>query len=157
MRKAVFPGTFDPFTMGHLSVIKQASKLFDEVTILFAINSNKTRMIEQEKMMKAVRKAIKRYGLKNVKVDSCGGLVVSYCERNQIDYIVRGLRNQSDFAYEEEIATTNALINSDIETIYFHTKETGISSSLVRTLFNAQRDISYYVPSEVHTLMKSYD
>ena len=158
MAKAVFAGTFDPFTYGHLSIVKQAASIFDEVTVLLACNPSKSPAFNKEKMMKAIRQCLKHRGLTNVKVNRYNGLVIDYCGEVGADYLIRGLRSKtSDFSYEEEIAQFNSKINPDIKTIYFRAEDSSLSSSLVRTLYFAGRCIDSFVPKEIDEIIKSLE
>lgn len=145
MMKAAYAGSFDPFTNGHLYIYKQAVQLFgfSNVTILLANNPSKKRYTNID-TMRDILKA--RVGLN---VDICDGLVADYCMENDIDYLVRGLRNTSDYMYEEEVAKINSEINPELKTIYFRAKDDVISSTMVRLLNEQGKDISKYVPEGV--------
>lgn len=134
MKIGVFAGTFDPFTLGHYSVVMKAIDLFDEIHIVLANNPDKTCMFNQE-----IRKKICQYTFKDepkIRVVVYDGLIIDYCKEVGSSYMIRGIRGSSDFGYENMICHANKLVNSDIETVYFMTdsKYIGISSSIVREL-----------------------
>lgn len=153
---AVYAGTFDPFTNGHLDIILKAAKLFDHITVLFANNESKKRKFDFEPMMHAVGNTLPIHGVYSDKVciDYTDGFVADYCAKENSNFLIRGLRNNMDFMYEENIAKINLEINPKIETIYFRANNEVISSSMVKMLFDAGKDISPYVPVEVRMLMK---
>lgn len=155
MKKAIYPGSFDPFTNGHLDMVRKASKLFDEVHILVAYNSNKTRHFDSSVMRNAIEECMRDEGLANCKVVVTSGLVAKYALENNIWYIVRGIRGGIDYFYEESIAEANKLINPDIECVYLRAENTGISSSVVREINNHREDITKLVPSAIARIIKS--
>ena len=118
MKKAVFPGSFDPITLGHEDVITRAIPLFDEITIAIGINSNKKYMFSLEQRIKFIEECFQEYD--NVKVVAYKGLTVDFCKTHAIDYIIRGLRNPADFEFEKSIAHTNRDL-APIETIFLLT------------------------------------
>ena len=152
--RALYAGSFDPFTLGHLSIVKEASLLFDEVFVCIASNSDKQRFCNVLEMQKAIEATLKREGLKNVQVVACNGLVADYCKKHLIDYLIRGLRNTSDYLYEENIAKINYEINPNLTTIYFRAKDDVVSSSLVRELIKYKKSVAKYVSPEIHELLK---
>ena len=115
MKKAIVTGSFDPVTVGHLSLIRRASEMFDEVYVVIFINPEKTYMFSAEKRKELLKKACER--LENVTVDYDDGYVVDYCARHGIKYIVRGLRRPDHAEYELNMAKTNRSLNPDVETI----------------------------------------
>ena len=155
MSKCVFAGSFDPFTNGHLAIVKKASIIFEEVIVLVSVNSNKKRHFSKDKMVNAINKTLKEEGLTNCKAVFYEGLVAAYCEANDIKFMVRGLRNSMDFEYETNIMLVNKEINPNIETIYFPTEMAAVSSSMVRELLNVgvNIDISKYVPKSVEEMI----
>lgn len=154
MRKAMFCGSFDPFTIGHFDLVKRASKMFDELHIVIVVNANKKRHYDSNWMAYAIQKTVEDENIFNVKVVSFDGLVAKYAKDNQIDYSIRGLRNSMDYNYEENIAEVNKLINDNLEQIYLRTSNAAISSSMVRELFSYGEDVSKFVPNEILKVMK---
>ena len=152
---AIYPGSFDPFTNGHLDMVIKGARLFDEVHILVGINANKKRMYDADKMKSAIEKTLEINKIDNCKVILYDGLVAEYTDKNNIGYMIRGLRNNMDYNYEENIAEVNKLINPDMEYVYFRAENVAVSSSMVKELYSYQRDISKYVPEMILAYMKS--
>ena len=148
-RKAIYPGSFDPFTNGHLDIVKKASDLFDEVYIVIGVNAKKHRTYDSDKMKQAIEMTISEHELPNVTVEVYEGLVAEYAKDKGIQYMIRGLRNNMDYNYEENIASVNKLIYPEIEYVYFRAENVAISSSMVRELRSFGRDVSIYIPSPV--------
>jgi pantetheine-phosphate adenylyltransferase len=146
MKKAVFPGSFDPITLGHEDVISRAIPLFDEIYIAIGINSNKKYMFSLDQRKKFIEECFQEY--KNVKVITYKGLTVDLCKKHDIDYIIRGLRNPADFEFEKAIAHTNRDL-APIETVFLLTaaKTSYISSSIVREVLINGGDVSSLVPN----------
>ncbi len=153
---AIYPGTFDPFTNGHLDIVKKAAKIFNEVNVVIGINTNKKRTYDINEMRQAVEETLVECGLDNCKVIIYNGLIGQYTQDNSIDYMVRGLRNNMDYFYEENIAEVNKLINPDIEYVYFRADNVALSSSMVKDLNGYGQDVSKYVPESVFRVMKQY-
>lgn len=149
MKKAVFAGTFDPITLGHLTVIKKASRFFDELIVLIANNPAKQFKYSVEERLNFIKESTKDF--KNVTVDYTDGLTVDYAKAHDAKYLVRGVRNNKDFGYESELYHVNKILNPEIETIFFVAEETeiDISSSKVRELINSGADLSKMVPNEI--------
>ena len=147
IKKALYAGSFDPFTNGHLSIVEKAAELFDEVIVGIAANSNKKRSSDIYDMKDAIREQLKHYN--NVSVVIIDSLVADYCKKKDICYLVRGLRNTSDYLYEENIAKINNEINPNLRTIYFRADNDVISSSMVRELREYDKDISKFIPEEI--------
>ena len=155
MRKiAIYPGSFDPFTNGHLDIVIKGAKLFDEVHILIGVNATKKRNYDSEKMRKAIEETLAEQKLSNCKVFVHDGLVAEYTKEHQIRYMIRGLRNNIDYNYEENIAEINKLINPDLEYVYFRAENVAVSSSMVNELNGYQKDVSKFVPKPVWELMR---
>jgi len=148
VKKAVCPGSFDPITNGHLDVIERASGLFDQVVIAVLVNSSKSGLFNIEERLEQIKDSVKH--LKNVTVDKWSGLLVDYCESNQINAIVKGLRAVSDFDYELQMAQLNLQLKG-IDTFLMATKPTYsfLSSSLVREIARYGGDVSSLVPPRV--------
>lgn len=154
MSKAAYFGSFDPFHNGHLDIIKKASKVFDEVFIVIGFNSNKKRKYDHDNMKNVISEVLRTHSLNNCHVDVCFGLAIHYCEEHDISFMIRGLRNNMDYNYEENIALVNKQINPHIETVYFRADKNSISSSVIREFFFYNEDVSSYVPKPVLEHMK---
>lgn len=152
-RTAIYPGSFDPFTNGHLDIVKKAAALFDEVYIVIGINANKQRAFDIEKMKSAIEETLIRLNLKNVRVAIFEGLIAEYAKTNGIKYMIRGLRNNMDYNYEENIAEVNKLINPEMEYVYFRADNVAVSSSMVKELHSYGQDVSKYLPKAVYDII----
>ncbi|CAI8413373.1 MAG: Phosphopantetheine adenylyltransferase [Flavobacterium sp. SCGC AAA160-P02] len=148
MKKAVFPGSFDPITLGHKDVITRAIPLFDEIIIAIGINADKKYMFSLEERKKFISECFEEYD--KVTVMSYEGLTVDFCKKNSIDYIIRGLRNPADFEFEKAIALTNRDL-APVETVFLLTsaKTSYISSSIVRDVLRNGGNVTSLVPSSV--------
>ena len=152
--KAIYPGSFDPFTNGHLDIVKKSAELFGEVYVVIGVNANKRRSFDPAKMTKAIEATVQSLGLTNVKVAAYEGLVAEYAKTNGIKYMIRGLRNNMDYNYEENIAEVNKLINPEMEYVYFRAENVAVSSSMVKELNYYGQDVSAYLPEPVMEIMK---
>ncbi|MFC5196303.1 MULTISPECIES: pantetheine-phosphate adenylyltransferase [Bizionia] len=148
MKKAVFPGSFDPLTLGHYDIIKRAIKLFDEVIVAIGVNADKKYMFSLEERMRFIEESFA--GEPKVKVVSYEGLTVDFCLKNNVQFILRGLRNPGDFEFEKAIAHTNRDL-APIETVFLLTaaNTSYISSSIVRDVIRNQGDYTKLVPISV--------
>jgi pantetheine-phosphate adenylyltransferase len=148
-RIALFPGTFDPITIGHLNLIERAMHLFDEIVIGIGNNTNKSTLFTLEQREGWINEIFRNQP--KIKVQAYEGLTVNFCEDINAHYILRGLRNMSDFDYEKNIAQMNKLVKPTIETIFLMCDPayTPISSSVVRDLIRNGGDAAAYVPKEV--------
>ncbi len=153
MAKAVYPGTFDPFSNGHLDIVKRASLIFDEVHILVGNNLKKSPTFTAEERVFMIKSVVKN--LSNVKVVASNELVVQYAKRNNIKVIVRGLRNYQDYESEFSLAQFNKDIDSSIETLLMmpSAKNQFISSSAIKEFVAYNIDITPYVPKEIAPLV----
>ena len=149
MNIAIYPGSFDPITNGHLDMIIRSSKLFDKVIVLIANNPNKVCRFSLTSRVRMIKEATK--DISNVEVDSFDGLTVNYAKEYNAKAIIRGLRVVSDFEYEWSYAAANEFINKDIEMVFLmaHKELTFISSSTIDELYRSGVDISSLVPSIV--------
>ncbi len=149
IRKAIFAGSFDPITNGHLDIISRASKLFDELQIGVLINPNKKGLFNLEERVKLIELCTEH--LDNVKIISFEGLLVNYCSENGISTLVRGVRSEDDVNYELQMAHMNKELNPDIETIFLPTnkKYSFVSSSLIKEVLSFGADVTNFVPVEV--------
>ena len=145
MKTAIFPGSFDPITLGHQDIIEKSLNLFDNVIIGIGQNSEKKYMFSAEKRKKFVENTFQ--SINNIEVKIYDGLTVNFCKKNNANYIIRGLRNVSDFEFEKTIALTNRRL-SGIETVFFLTsaKNSFISSGIVRDLISNNGDFSLLIP-----------
>ncbi len=148
MKKAVFPGSFDPITLGHVDIISRSLPLFDEIIIAIGINAKKKYMFSIDERKKFIQNAF--FAEQKIIVETYSGLTVNYCKEIKADFIVRGLRNPADFEFEKAIAQTNRKL-SGIETVFLLTSaETSyISSSIVRDIVKNGGDATSLVPTSV--------
>lgn len=153
MRAGFYAGSFDPFTNGHLHVVRTASSLFDKLVIGIGINSQKERRYDAIKMKDAIEQVLKSYNINNAEVITFDGLSVTASKENNCNFLVRGIRDDMDYYYEENIAQINEEI-SGLDTIYVRAGLLGgISSSTVMELYNNNTDVSKYVPKEILEIM----
>jgi pantetheine-phosphate adenylyltransferase len=147
-KRAVFPGSFDPLTLGHVDIIKRASPLFKEIIIAIGTNSSKKYMFTLEERIEFIRETFADNP--KIKVTSYKGLTIDFCKNNNIDFILRGLRNPADFEFEKAIAHTNRKL-ARIETVFLLTSANTsyISSSIVRDILRHNGDVSLLVPNAV--------
>lgn len=150
MKRALFPGSFDPITLGHYDIIKRSITLFDEVIVAIGINADKKYMFSLEQRQQFIEDAFKEEP--KVKVVTYKGLTVDFCQKNNIEFILRGLRNPADFEFEKAIAHTNRKL-SKIETVFLLTasRTSYISSSIVRDVIRNNGDYTKLVPESVRT------
>ena len=148
MKKARFPGSFDPITNGHFDIIKRGVSLFDEVIVAIGVNAEKKYMFSLEDRKRFIEEAFKDEP--KVKVITYSGLTIDLCKKEKADFILRGLRNPADFEFEKAIAHTNRVM-SKIETVFLLTaaRTSFISSSIVRDVLRNGGDISQLVPESV--------
>ncbi len=148
MKTAIFPGSFDPITLGHQDIIEKSLNLFDNVIIGVGQNSEKKYMFSAEQRKNFVEKTFQ--SIDNIEVKIYEGLTVDFCKKNNANYIIRGLRSVSDFEFEKTIALTNRRL-SGIETVFFLTsaKNSYISSGIVRELIINNGDYSLLIPKEL--------
>jgi pantetheine-phosphate adenylyltransferase len=148
MRRAVFPGSFDPITLGHYDIIKRGVTLFDEVIVAIGINADKKYMFSLEERMDFIKESFKDEP--KVKVVTYTGLTIDFCQKNNVKFILRGLRNPADFEFEKAIAHTNRKL-SKIETVFLLTaaRTSYIASSIVRDVIRNDGDYTKLVPNTV--------
>ena len=155
MIKAVYPGSFDPITNGHIDVIKRASRIFDQVTIAVSQNINKKSFLSKKEKIEAINISLE--GLNNVEVIAFDSLLVDFAKKINAQIILRGLRAVSDFEYEFQLAGMNKHLDKNIETFFLTPSEefSNISSSLVREILMLGGDISSFVPQKVEKILVS--
>lgn len=148
MRRAVFPGSFDPITLGHCDIIERGLTLFDEIILAIGVNAEKKYMFPLEERKQFIEEAFKDEP--KIKVMTYKGLTVDFCQKQNAEFILRGLRNPGDFEFEKAIAHTNRKM-SDIETVFLLTSsgKSYISSSIVRDVIRNGGDVSELVPDTV--------
>ena len=153
MKRAVYPGTFDPVTYGHLDVIKRGSKIFDELIVAVGHNPFKTPIFTVEERKEMLSKNTRK--IQNVRVDCFEGMLTDYMEEMQTNIILRGIRTVSDFEYEFQRALTNRVLKTDIETVFIMTSQeySFLNSSLIKEAVSLGGDISKFVPSDVEKLL----
>ena len=154
MNAAIYPGTFDPMTNGHLDIIKRASNIFDELTVSVLDNKAKSPLFSVDERVNILKEATK--DIPNVHVESFEGLLTDYCKQKNIGVVVRGLRAVTDFEYELQMAQMNRkLSNHFVETVYLNTslKYSYLSSSAVKQIAQFNGDLSAFVPDFVAKLL----
>lgn len=154
MKKAIYPGSFDPVTFGHLDIISRSAKMVDKLIIAVLINKSKSSLFSMEERVRMISEYVKEY--KNVEVHSFSGLTVDYAKEVGATMIVRGLRAVTDFEYELQLAQTNKVMAEDIDTLFLATnlKYSYLSSSIVKEIASYNGEISAFVPRMVENAMK---
>ncbi len=159
-RRAIYPGSFDPVTNGHLDLIKRALLIFDEIIVVVAVNAEKQTLFSVEERVAFMKRALK--GLRGVQVDSLAGLTVEYAVKKKARTIIRGLRATSDFDYEFQMALTNRKLSKQVDTVFLMPSENHffLSSRLIKEIASLKGGISEYVPSfvahEIHKRLSSF-
>lgn len=154
MKTGFYTGSFDPFTNGHLHVVKKAAEVFDKVIIGIGIHPTKRRRYDKEEMKHAIEKVLKRENLNNVFVIEYDNLSVDCAKEHNSTYLIRGIRNGTDYEYEEIMASMNEEL-SGLDTIYFRAGKLGnISSSMVVELLRNGRNVDTYLPNEIIEVIK---
>lgn len=149
MKIAVYPGTFDPITNGHLDIVKRAKKIFDKVLIAVAASQEKKPMFDIETRVAMAKESVK--DIEGIKVVPFDTLLVNFCEKEGIDFVIRGLRAVSDFEYELQMGYANSSLNKNIETIYLmpNLNNAFISSSIVRAILSHNGDAKHLIPESI--------
>ena len=153
MRRAIYPGSFDPITMGHLDIIERSAKLFDEVIVALLLNIDKQPMFTTDERVEMIREVIP---LSNVKVDTFQGLLVHYAVQQEAHFVVRGIRAISDYEYELQMALMNRRLEHNVETVFLMAGEeySYISSRLIKEVFKLGGSIKGLVPESVEKRMR---
>lgn len=153
-KHAIYPGSFDPITMGHVDVIERAAQMFDRVTVVIARNSKKTPLFDESERLEMATESLRH--LPNVRVTVHAGLVVDFAEHADATVIIRGLRAVSDFEYEFQIALMNRKLQPNVSTIFLmpHEKYTYLNSSIIRELGRHHRELVEFVPPIVAERLK---
>ena len=154
MSKAIYPGSFDPITNGHLDVIKRGAKIFDDLIVAVTDNPAKSTLFTKQERVEMIKEVVKSY--RDVEVDSFDGLLVDYVKRKKANVILRGIRSVSDFEYEYQMALTNRTFAGDIETVFVMTHEefSFISSKLIKEAASLGGNIGTFVPKEIEKYIK---
>ena len=155
MKVAVFPGSFDPITNGHIDLVLRSLPLFDKIIVAVGVNSQKKTLFELEERISWIKQAF--YEEDKVEVGKFEGLTVNYCKQVNARYLVRGLRNASDFDYEKTISQLNHIIGEDLETVFLISQPefSHISSTIVREIIKGKGDVSNFVPNHIVESIKS--
>ncbi|MBE6114119.1 MAG: pantetheine-phosphate adenylyltransferase [Erysipelotrichaceae bacterium] len=155
MRIAIYPGTFDPITLGHMDVLTRAAKMFDKVYIVIMHNTKKSSLFSEEERLEMINRSIQEAGLENVEAEIGHGLTVLYAKEKGASVIVRGLRVSMDFEYEIQLASANMFMDDDIETIFLPTKPelSFISSTTVKEIAMAHVALTDLVPTPVEEML----
>lgn len=149
MNIAVFPGSFDPITKGHESIVKRASSLFDKIIVSIGVNSSKKGMFNVSDREKWIKETFKN--IANVEVKTYSGLTVDFCIEQKANYILRGLRSNADFEYEFSIAQMNKLLKNNVETFFILTEPqySAISSTIVRDIYRNKGNVNQFIPQGI--------
>lgn len=152
---AIYPGSFDPVTNGHLDIIKRGIKIFGKIRVVLMVNSEKKYLFDENERLEMLKEALQGES-ENVEFDVYNGLLASYCEKNGVYTVIRGLRALSDFDYEFQMAMTNRNLNEKVESVLLVTNSsyTYLSSSIVKELAGYDGDISRMVPPNVEKKLK---
>ncbi len=149
MKKAVFPGSFDPITTGHVDLVKRAVPLFDKIIIAIGQNSQKSYLFSLEQRLSWLEQVFKEFD--NVEIDHYQGLTAHYCTQIGAKYMIRGLRNASDFDYEKTISQLNHIVGGELETVFLISRPqfSHISSTIVREIIKGQGNATPFLPSVI--------
>ena len=155
--KVVYPGTFDPITLGHIDIISKATKIFGKITIAVAKNNNKSSIFSPEQRMNMAQQALNEFNI-DANVVIFEGLLVDFMDKNNASVIIRGLRAISDFEYEFQMSCINSRLNSKLETIFLPAKDDMhfVSSRVIKSVAELGGDISQFVPKCIVKFMKDF-
>ena len=148
-RKIVFPGSFDPITVGHVDIVRRALNFFDEIVVAIGVNSQKKYLFDLDTRLKGLNKVFESEP--RVSVDTFEGLTAHYCKKIEAGYLLRGLRNASDFDYEKTISQLNNIVGEGLETVFLISapEYSHISSTIVREIIKGNGDASKFLPKEI--------
>lgn len=151
---AIFPGSFDPITCGHVSIIRRAIPLFDKIIVAIGVNTLKSTYFNLETRMKMIKAVFA--DVEKVEVQSYSGLTIEFCREVNAQFLLRGLRTAADFEFERSIGQINKQLNPDIETVFLLTQpeHTALNSSIVRDILRYKGDVSQFVPAAVLPFLK---
>lgn len=154
MSAAIYPGSFDPLTNGHLDVIKRGAQIFDKLIVAISDNPGKQPLFTKSERMEVIKQVVKP--LSRVIVDSFDGLLVDYVKSKKIRIVLRGVRTISDFEYEYQMALTNRSLSTDMETVFIMTQKeySFVSSKLIKEASSLGGDVSQFVPKEIEKQLK---
>ena len=154
MKIAIFPGSFDPITIGHVDIVKRSIPLFDKIIIAIGVNTQKKYLFTLEQRMKWIQEVFKDYP--TIEINHYTGLTINYCKERNANYLLRGIRSAADFEYEKTIAHLNHSMESGIETILMLSppEYSSISSTIVREIILGNGDVSKFVPKEIVANLK---
>ncbi len=158
MKIGIYPGSFDPITVGHLDIIDRAIKIFDKLIILLSFNPNKKKFFSLDQKKNMIINSIDNFKSKNIIIDVWDGLLIDYMKLNSIYFLVKGIRNISDFDYEYTMHLCNKNLYSKLDTIFLmsNPENIHISSSLVREIISMNGDIRNFVSHNAYQIIKSY-
>lgn len=150
IKKAVFPGSFDPITKGHENIVRRASEVFDHIVVAIGSNSSKKSMFDLEQRRTWLNEVFK--DLDNVTVDDYSGLTIDFCRKIEARFLLRGVRNGGDFEYERTIAQMTKYMASEIETVILFTdpEYAAINSTVVREILRNNGDVTQFIPDSIH-------
>ncbi|MCD6179365.1 MAG: pantetheine-phosphate adenylyltransferase [Bacteroidales bacterium] len=151
---AIFPGSFDPITCGHASIIKRAIPLFDKIIIAIGVNALKSNYFDLENRIKMIEAVFADSD--KIEVQSYTGLTIDFCKKVNAKFLLRGLRTSADFEFERSIGQINKQMNSEIETVFLLTQpeHTALNSSIVRDILRNNGDVSQFIPAEALPFLK---
>lgn len=154
MKRAIYPGSFDPITNGHLDIIARATKIFDELIVAVALNEEKHPLFSLKDRLKMIERVVKDF--KKVKIDHFDALLVDYCQRNQVDVVIRGLRAISDFEFEFQMALMNKKLHESLETVFMMTSEcySYLSSTMIKEIAAMGGEVQAFVPSFIEEKLR---
>ncbi|WP_306640009.1 pantetheine-phosphate adenylyltransferase [Sanyastnella coralliicola] len=150
MKRAVFPGSFDPITRGHENIVRRAASIFDEIIVAIGSNSSKKSMFSLEQRKQWLEEVFN--DIDNVKVDAYDGMTMDYCKKVDAGFMLRGVRNGSDFEYERTIAQMTKFMAPHLETVILFTDPelSAINSTVVREILRNNGDVTQFIPSSIH-------